>query len=204
MRKLIFVLLILILATETSAKCFKVMGGVNFSKYSGSLIGEEVWRFRTEFEVGAGHEITLGSHLALEVDGFLIQKGSKRKFIANGRYYYTIYYTLTEFSFPMLFKIKFKTDSSPYILGGGELSLILSHKREFYGVEIYYPPHHEEPTDTKSSYYGLIFGCGHDWKIGSISTFFEVRYNLSLMNILKSDTISHKPRAIVILIGFEF
>lgn len=204
MRKPVFILLSLMLVAETSASGFKVMGGLNLSRYSGPLMGEEVWKFRMGFELGSGYEIVLNSYIALEIDALFAQKGSKRKYIAGGQYYFTLNYSLNEICVPILFKIRFKTDSSPYVLAGGEFSLILSHKRERgAGVEIFVPRIYEEPTEPKSSYYGLVFGCGYERKIGNISAFLEARYSSSLMNILKSDTLSHKPRTIVLLLGLK-
>lgn len=200
MRRLIFILLSIVLVTETSAKDLKVMGGLNLSRYSGTINGENVWKLRTGFAIGVGYEIAFSSHIAIEINGFYIQKGSREEYREGGRYNYTINYALNEISVPILLKIRLKADSSPYILAGGELSFILSHRyivEEGLEIGIIRP-------DTKSAYYGLVFGCGFDWQIGSISSFIEARYLLSLTNIFEVEPPSYRPRAIAFLIGLKF
>lgn len=114
MRKLVFILLLsLILATITYADDLKIIGGLNLSRFSGTVYFEDIWKYRIGFEAGVGYEIPFGSHLALEIDGMFIQKGSKQEHRENGLYYYTIHSVLNEISFPVLLKLRLKTGSSP-------------------------------------------------------------------------------------------
>jgi len=190
------------LATVTYADHLKVIGGLNLSRFSGQLFSEDIWKYRTGFEAGFGYEIPFGSHLALEIDGMFIQKGSRQEHRENGHYYYTIHSVLNEISFPVLLKFRLKAGTFPYILAGGEISFIVSSNARVgkNDVEIYVIP-----PETKSSYQSLLFGCGFGWATGRISPFIEARYHLGLADIFEeSYAVSRKQKAIVILIGFEF
>jgi hypothetical protein len=84
---------------------------------------------------------------------------------------------------------------SPYVLGGGEFSYILTHKS---GV-----------TDIKANYksfdYGLVFGAGYKMSMPGASLFFEGRYHLGLNNILKNPApgASLKTKVLVVIVGVK-
>lgn len=209
MRKLVFILLILVLVTEASAKVFiKALGGFNLSRYSGEH-GNDVWKFRTGYETGIGFEIDLSSHIALEIDEYFIQKGSRQEVRdVDGSYSWTLNYTLSGISMPILLKVRLRTGSSPYIFLGGEVFLISSHKykvKEGYEFYMILP-------EINSVCPGLVFGCGFEWKKEKISPFIEARYQLGMTSIFESTYASNgniyqspvwKPRTIVFLIGLK-
>ena len=173
MKKLAFILFIFVLVTEIYASGFiKAAGGFNLSRYSG-LHGNNIWKLRTGLEIGIGLETILSSRISFEVDGFITQKGSIEEVRnSDASYAYTLNYVLNEVSVPILLKIRLKADSSPYILAGGEISYISSHKykvKEGYDLGLILP-------ETKNVYLGLVFGCGYERKIGKISPFVEARY----------------------------
>ncbi len=206
LKKLVFILLCLVLVAETSARdSIKAIGGFNLSKYSETLRSNSINKFRTGFEIGIGYEINLSSHIALEVDGLFCQKGSREEVRdLDGSYMFTFNYVLNEISVPILMKVRLKTGSSPYILVGGELSFIISHnfkiEEEGWGTIWMLP-------ETKWAYYGIVFGCGFEWKKNRISPIIEARYYLGLTNIFKSypsGTPLVKPRTIVFLVGLKY
>jgi hypothetical protein len=200
MRKVIFILLTLLLIKEASGKSVKIFQGLNLSRYSGTLYGENVWKFRIGFASGLGYEIDFGSHIGLEIDALFIQKGSKEEVIENGLRQYTINYTLNEINFPIFLKFKLKTDASLYFLAGSEFSIILSHNVEAVGAEISIVP-----PKIRRYYHGVAFGSGFGQKIKTVFPFIELQYHLGLKNILeKSEDRSYKPSAILFLLGLRF
>lgn len=209
MRKFVFILLILVSVTEASAKVFiKAFGGFNLSRYSGE-IGNDIWKFRTGYEAGIGFEIDLSSHIAIEIDEYFIQSGSRREVRdVDGSYAYTLNYTLSGINIPILLKVRLRAGSSPYILVGGEVFLISSYKwkvKERYEFYTIYP-------EINSVCPGLVFGCGFEWKKEKISLFVEAMYQLDMTAIFEStyaiigdiwQSPVWKPRAIVFLIGLK-
>ena len=153
MKKLLFILLSVMSVSGILAQGFKVMGGLTLSKYSVS--NEGTWEFKTGFATGFGYEINITPNIAFEFDTMFIQKGATRTL----REYTYRKYSLNEITIPMLVKIRLKPDSSPYILGGGEFSFILSQKEKPGNCpyEIYLMPPSYKKYD-----YGLVFGGGFE------------------------------------------
>lgn len=205
MGKIIPILLLaLMLAPPIYADHLRVMGGLNLSKYAGSLFyPQDEWKFRSGFEGGVGYEIRLGLHFSLVIDGMFIQKGSLLEYNKPSFHTYTLRYALNELSFPVALKLSIKERSSPYILAGGEFSYIFSSVLRAPGIEIN-PSPWPEPPKTKSFYPGLVLGGGYSWDMGKISTFIEVRFSLGLENIVKYGSDHIKPRSIVLLLGLDY
>ncbi len=167
------------------------MAGGHLAKYAVEPEGAGVeWKNKTGSILGAGIELFSVPHISLEIEGLYFRKGSKVESIGvEGDY------TLDVISIPALIKVKIMPGPSPYILGGGEFSYILTHKLD--GVDI--------KNTTKSFDYGVIFGAGYEMSMPGASLFFEGRYHLGVANILKDPTPgeSLKTKALVVIVGIK-
>lgn len=191
MKKFLLIFLTIILVSATHAYGFKVMAGGHLSKYAvePAVAGIE-WKNKTGFLLGAGIELFSVPHISLEIEGLYFRKGSKAEVIGvEGDY------TLDVISVPALVKVKFLPGPSPYVLGGGEFSFILTHKLDDVDIK----------DTTKSFDYGFIFGAGYELSMPGASVFFEGRYHLGVANILKDPAPgeSIKTKALVIIVGIK-
>lgn len=167
------------------------MVGGHLAKYAVEPEGAGVeWKNKTGFLVGGGIELFSVPYISLDIDGFYFRKGSKVEVIGvEGDY------TLDVISITPVVRVKFLPGPSPYVLGGGEFSYILTHKLD--GVDI---------KDTIKSFdYGFVFGAGFKMSMPGASLFFEGRYHLGVANILKDPAPgeSLKTKAFVVIVGVK-
>ena len=191
MRKFLLVFLAVILISATHAYGFKVMVGGHLSKYAvePEVAGTE-WKNKMGFLVGGGIELFSVPHISFEIEGLYFRKGSKVDIIGvEGDY------VLDVISVPALVKVKILPGPSPYVLGGGEFSYILTHKLDDVDIK----------DTTKSFDYGLIFGAGYELSMPGASLYFEGRYHLGVANILKDPDPdeSLKTKSLVVIVGIK-
>jgi hypothetical protein len=192
MKKSIFLSLSFVLVSTIYAQEFKFIGGANFSKYKSgpyhyAVVSNREWNYKTGFLLGGGIEFSLSKNIFLEIDGLYLHKGS---IFVDKSFNIEAKYALKVISFPLLLRIKLLPRSTPYLLGGGEVSLILSHKEN--GSDIMH--------FTRKFDYGLVLGGGFEMRIPAFSPFIEGRYYLGLGNI---DETESKNRAILLILGFK-
>ena len=198
MKKFLFILLILLLVSGAYAQKINLIGGMSLSKYivewSGS--GPEPpglilhHRNNTGFLGGMGIEFKIIKRLTLEADVMYFQKGSKYTPTPGS----TITYDLNTLSIPALIKFAFLPDSLPYILAGGEFSLILSHKVDGFDLT----------ESTKKYDYGIVLGVGNNFKIPGASLFIEARYYIGLKDIeFYPSEVKRRTRALAVIIGIK-
>ncbi len=191
MKKYLLIFLTIILVSTTHAYGFKLMAGGHLAKYAlePEVVGDE-WKNTTGLLVGGGIELFSVPNISLDIDGFYFRKGSKFKSATE-----ELDYTLDVISITPVVRVKFLPGPSPYVLGGGEFSYILTHK--------------SGDTDIKANYksfdYGLVFGAGYKMSMPGASLFFEGRYHLGLNNILKNPALgaSLKTKALVVIVGIK-
>jgi hypothetical protein len=191
MKKYLLIFLTIILVSTTHVYGVKLIVGGHMANYAvePEVVGDE-WNNKMGFLVGGGIELFSVPHISLDIDGFYFRKGSKFKSATE-----ELDYTLDVISITPLIRVKFLPGPSPYVLGGGEFSYILTHKS---GV-----------TDIKANYksfdYGLVFGAGYKMSMPGASLFFEGRYHLGLNNILKNPApgASLKTKVLVVIVGVK-
>jgi hypothetical protein len=164
------------------------------------------------FLIGCGIEFALTRNVSIEIDGLYFQKGSSiQKLYSPLETPFEIAisdlllsYNLEGISIPVLLKIKFLSGSSPYILGGGEFSFILSHEYQTI-IEGRTVDWTNIKEFTQSFDYGLVLGAGFEVKMETISFFIEGRYYPGLRNIIKGsiDWESAKITSVAIMLGFK-
>ena len=97
-------------------------------------------------------------------------------------------YIFNSLRFPILARFQFKTDLPVYLLGGGEFSLIMSHKQERRSGNNKSQVDFKEST--KSTDIGVVLGIGLETKIRKFqSVFIEARYHFGVVNIVKKSRI---------------
>jgi len=201
------------------------MLGGNISKYEispevyyGSVRGYE---FEYTYEIsntkgflfGCGIEFALTRNVSIEIDGLYFQKGSSIQKLYSplesplenlAIIDLLLSYNLEGISIPLLLKIKFLSGSSPYILGGGEFSFILSHEYQTI-IEGRTVDRISIKEFTQSFDYGLVLGAGFEVKMETISFFIEGRYYPGLRNIIKGsiDWESAKITSVALILGFK-
>jgi len=130
MKKTLFILLILILVSAAYAQKINFIGGMSLSRYhvEGLVYAPPpfgpVWRYNSGFIGGMGIEFKVFWFLRFEADALYFQKGSNYSLMPGDK----SICNLNTISFPILVKFAFLPDSLPYILAGGEFSIILSEK----------------------------------------------------------------------------
>ena len=191
MKKYLLIFLTIILVSTTHAYGVKLMAGGHLAKYAiePEVVGDE-WKYKTGFLIGGGIELFSVPNISLDIDAFYFRKGSKFKSATE-----ELDYALDVVSITPLVRVKFLPGPSPYVLGGGEFSYILTHK--------------SGDTDIKENYksfdYGLVFGAGYQMSMPGASLFFEGRYHLGFANILKDPAPgdSLKTKALVVIVGIK-
>jgi len=194
------------LVSAVYAQEFKFILGFNLSSYSiepdeyvdimpPPTIGDYEIDYKTGLLMGVGVEFNVSKIIAFEIDALYFQKGSIISVVEDEIQVLKWDYDLNALSFPMLIKIKLRSGPSAYLLGGGELSLILTHKIDGMNFTENY-----ETFD-----YGLIAGGGIEIKMKNSIVCLEGRYHFGLRNILKEywQLESIKTNAIVLLLGIK-
>lgn len=194
LKKFLFLLSILFLVSGAYAQKINLIGGMSFSRYHVEGLGYipppfgPVWRYKPGFIQGIGIEFKIIKRLSLEADVLYFQKGSNYTLGPGSK----LNYNLNTISFPLLVKFAFLPDSLPYILTGGEFSIILSHMVD--GRDLM--------ESTEKHDYGILLGVGYDFKIPRFSFFIEARYHIGLTDIEIRD-FERKTRALALIIGIK-
>jgi hypothetical protein len=199
MKKVIIFLFVLTAASTLYAD-FKIMGGVNLSRYIISPKEDGVkWDYERGFLGGIGLEKSFSSYMLLEVNFLFFQKGSKVEF--SNFPDLVKKYRINAFSVPVLLRGKFFYGSSPYAVGGVEFSSILAHKAKFDGEDAV-----DLKENTKRIDLGCVLGCGYELELEEhLYLFIEARYHHGLVNIMSHPVgdQSMKNSSVVILIGIR-
>ncbi len=207
---LLFFSMILVL-NSSYAQELKFMGGYTLSKYSEapaiawvlSSASESPIDYKSGYLAGIGVELVLTKNLAFEIDGLYFQKGGRFDF-SDALYDRKMEYFLNMLSFPMLLKLKILSGLSPYILGGTEFSVTLSHKSRII-LSGQNGPMEDEKERIKSYDIGLVLGGGFEIEIKSLSFYIEGRYHPGLLDISedKSYFTSLHTSAFALLFGVK-
>jgi hypothetical protein len=207
---LLFFGMILVL-NSSYAQELKFMGGGTLSKYSNtpgigwvnSSAPDSPIGYKSGFLAGLGAELALTKNFAFEVDALYFQKGCRFDF-SDAIYDRKMEYFLDMLSFPMLLKLKILRGSSPYILGGGEFSFVLSHKSRIIlsGKKM---PMEDERESLKSYDIGLVLGIGFEIDVKVLSFYIEGRYHSGLRDLSKDKLYftSLHTSALALLLGIK-
>lgn len=197
MKKIIIFILIMMISSCLYAD-FKIMGGLNLSRYKNTTGSNFQHSYKMGFLVGVGFEKKITQKILLEFDLLYFQKGSKTE--SNDFPYSKSKYNLNVISIPVLLRNQFLYGSSPYVLAGLEVSLVISHEQKLEGqdaIDI------EDATD--STDFGYLFGCGYQVELQEDLFFFiEARYHFGDRNLARNGIgLLIKTNAILIVVGLR-
>jgi hypothetical protein len=193
MKKALVFLLLLSIPVLSPAQTIKLISGIslaNIRLVSGYY--PENPKSSTRFVAGLGFE-SGGDKVLWEVDVLYFQKGCRAETgDIRGNF------NLDEISVPVLLKLKFAPETSPFILAGGEAAYVLSYKNT-----------EGSKTDlkkfTKSFDYGLVFGGGLQLIMDTFGINIEARYHYGLADLGNESSGSHfKTSTFVFAAGLIF
>ncbi len=172
------------------------------------------------FAFGGSFYLALSSNIGLQFEPTYMQKGSKVevKWVENGSNIEMDQILKANYiDIPILFKASFAQGSTkPYVLAGGNIALRTSDvtvevdKVTVDGQDItsQIPSGElEDELKTKVSDFGLNFGAGILFPIGTNHFFIEGQYNIGLKNIndeVDADKVKVKTKGILIKAGIFF
>jgi hypothetical protein len=157
----------LIPARALNAARLKLLGGVSWGKYA--VDWDMSNRLKPGYLFGLGVEGGVGS-LNYEVDILYFLK-------TNSYISRSWDYELGEISVPFMAKIKLFSRSTPFLLAGGEVAYILSHKQNG-GDSVY-----DMMDGTRRIDYGLVVGIGYELDVGGVTLELSGRYHHGLAKV---------------------
>ncbi len=171
-----------------------IQGGVTLANLGGDLSGD--LDSKTGFAGGAFFALDLHDYFRLQFQGQYVQKGAKESDIDE-----KLKVDYIELLVPLTLTIPIGDSSiEPRLYVGPALGFNISSK--FTNGES------EDCKDiTKSTDFGVFFGGGVDFMLGSGAIMLDVWYNLGLSNInddTDSDTFSVKTKTLQIMAGYRF
>lgn len=214
----VFVFLCIVPVSDAYAHDIKFMLGGSLSKYKIQpevyFTGKEEIRnevsYKSGFLMGVGIELALAKNMALEIDALYLQKGSQEQQVTFPLEIYgpETNYIFHAISVPVLLKIRLTPGTSPYILGGAEIAICVSHWKSTPDVSIPEYPYYGGVyiTDTTTRFdFSIVFGTGFEFKANGGKFFIEGRYHYGLSNIAKRPIYweTAKTKTIVFLVGFK-
>jgi hypothetical protein len=225
MKKITFLLITIALITfKTSAQDskikFGIQGGLNYS----TLRGFETYTDDNPgfaYLFGASFQYQIKENLSIKADLSYERKTQKSKNVLElesdtpqnpftpGVYHFTNTVFLNYLVLPIMLKYNFSNDKSFYINGGPFVSYLLkSGASTTLNVEGLNNDDIDDTKYRKSLDYGLLAGIGKEFKLnGDHQIYVELRENLGLANIAKSDdlyTYTIKTNSINLIAGYTF
>jgi hypothetical protein len=184
-----------------------INAGVDFATLGGDiadLVGVDP-STKTGFSVGAFFGVDVSNMFRIQLNGQYVQKGAK---FEEGGATATFDVPYIELLLPLTFLIPIENSSiTPRLYLGPSLAFEMSCDLKFEeGGTSATESCEEASAPTKSTDYGIFFGGGIDFGLGSGELTLDVLYNLGLANLndFPGDDATVKNRNIQILLGYAF
>jgi len=174
--------------------------------------------FRTGFAVGGYLVVAVASNVSVQPEVLFIRKGAKYK--GSGDLYieelggtvtadWEATLTFDYVEIPVLFRITAGSgsDTRPYFLAGPAIAFKTSSKEKAKVSAMGQSVELEEDIDegVKSTDFGVLFGAGLEFPLGSATGLVEARYELGLTSLDDtSDEVDIKNGGFQFLAGFGF
>lgn len=183
----------LVAGGDLEARGLKVLGGPAWGKFASGWDMTNGWK--PGYLIGVGFESGSGL-LGCEADLCYMLKSNSY----NSRGWD---YEIGEISVPILARIKPFPGATPFLLAGGELAYVLSHKQS--------PgPRGEKSYDmldnTRRFDYGLVLGLGFGLDLGGLTVELAGRYHHGLAKVfgLGWQEFDLQTRALALVLGLVF
>lgn len=200
MKRLLAAATVILLLSWASvhAQEIKVFGGGGWAKYQeppNPPIFEVTYTYHAHpgALAGVGLELPFSPILSADIGLQYIRKGTKDNI------YYLVQldaretFNLDVLSLPLCLKVKPFPKLPAYILGGGELSYVLSHNYVLSPVNAA-PIRYQALADTRRFDFGLVAGGGAEFAAAKrLAIFVEVRYYLGLVNLARPSATDLGP-----------
>ncbi len=230
MKRFAYVLLgsLFILSLSTSVLAFEGVelgfkGGLNLAKTSGETyiddLGDVEFESKAGIGLGAFISININQYFAIQPEILYMQKGGQKDMpllidVGGGQLVNVdveMDANLNYLEIPILAKVKVPTGSSitPFFIVGPAVAFNIDAEAEItvsadingYFEESAKEDIKDEITDTDL---GIIFGGGAEFGLGAVNIFFDVRYNIGMLNIDDIGVNDIKNRAISFMTGISF
>lgn len=201
----------LAIAIPASAAEFKTTVGIALSRFSlppsPPAIPEASFLVKDQitFGIGGGLVLWITPHFSLDVNAEYVQKGTK----VDGRLMETLVgsfsYNLRALNAPVCLRLGLFRGSTPYILGGFEVSYIIGHDVQYYPVDSESGTSQKLLPHTRKVDFAAIVGGGFELVLKHWILFAELRYSSGLVNLSKSiaDYPVIKTRSLSLQVGFR-
>ena len=187
---------------------FKLMGGLSLGNgtFSETLPASVEKRNRMSFMGGLGYES--GGMFAFAIEALYSPGGAviHAENPSDPSIWIDLTIAANTISLPVMIKVRFLRGAmTPYIIAGGEVGYLLDAKLK---MESWDGTNNEEDIidEVNRLYYGVNFGGGFEFQVGSMNLLLEGRYRLGLSNLLKEPDPGEyiKPTALTFLLGIKF
>lgn len=202
-----FVLLFAFSAPAFSAVGFGIKGGFTLANRVSEPDNFEGYPFKSKMGLVGGVFVNKGiaRGFSIQPELLYVQKGAK---ITVPEEDAKVDFIFDYIEIPLLLKYSFSKEGSkliPSVFAGTFFGLSTARK-----MKITVGPDSETEDlkeDTKSSEFGLTFGAGFDWPLGSGRIVVDARFDLGLTDIVKPEVEEPsymKTRTWLFMIGYSF
>ena len=230
MKRLSYVLLgsLFIMSLSTSVLAFEGVelgfkGGLLLAKASGEIsideFGDVEFDSKAGLGLGAYMSINISKYFAIQPEILYMQKGGQHDMsfeIDFGGQLISadveLDANLNYLEIPILAKVKVPTASSitPFFIAGPAVAFNIDAEAEIT-VTATVDGYTESETGTEDikdeisdTDVGIIFGGGAEFDLGTVNLFFDVRYNIGLLNVDDIGVNDIKNRAFSFIAGISF
>ena len=182
---------------------FGVKAGLNMSSLSSNV--DDELKSKMGFAAGAFVNFDLGKGLSIQPELLYSQKGAKYSETIDGESY-TLSMNLDYVDIPVLVKYAFQMPDSalaPCLYAGPYFGFKASAKFKY---DLAGETGSEPIEDLKSTDFGMVFGGGLDFALGTGKLTLDVRYALGMQNLAvdTGDGETTKNGVFQVLLGFRF
>jgi len=194
---------LLSLPAFSSGLLFHFGAAITDIKYSETLPPDEPKKATLQFTGGFGYELSFTQNIALEFDLVYAPGGTSYTHPWWGGS--TCKHTIKGYGIglPVVLKISFLSSIKPYIVGGGMIGYTLSQKETYVNEDG--SDEWDLTDDVNRFQYGLVFGGGVEFGLGSMRFYVEGRYIMGLSNLFKNPWPGEKAtiQNIFIVVGYK-
>jgi hypothetical protein len=191
MKRGLILFIILCWHMNTYPQIVKMFGGLNLTKYGSSFASDTTsFSQKSGFSGGIAFVFPVSNKVSIETDLLYSRKGSGIVILYPDDQQFSGTYQYSALGLPLMIKINFFSNATPYLLLGPEVDFIFSHKLKLTDTQEIF----DLKTTTNKIGFGINSGIGYEFPIHSLAVFFEFRYTVGLSNLLTSGPDVEKIR----------